>query len=516
MDSILSAMNEYRIILGAIVLTLVAYLLMKAYWKKISFSVLRIRMNMPVFGKINALAKNPARDESGWFHSERDLCGAFEAYYKDTTKDADFYDNCVNYLSKVGELGRKNLGFFGWLVISVMVFIEAMGLAYVLAGYAIPGASESLQQEAAIALAFAVSVLLVAFTHHTGHELHRNQLIKTVRIWWEQSKGDPELSAPSVKLAQDSDDDGDPAWRQLLGRLPVNGRVTPSYLITTITFIFVVAVAIGSTYVRGQVLEAEATEQHRVEAQGGPSAVPNDPYAAAVPPDLMASQSETDAAVSEQLKDATLKGGWATFIVLAVIFMFLQALGVLLGYKTGFAGKESKKAFKFSRKFNTRDEFEAYHRDKRKLVAQIAQRNLTELQARMAKKLSQTTIDKGMLKTLESGNGRRFLHYVHESNIEHGQHDVNEARARSARDSQLAEVGPAHAAPEPAPASEHAPASDSHGLNEEDIQQWIDKLGWDRQRTIDLLVKQRAKKAQETKPAVSEEDALRMLEEADQ
>ena len=522
MDSILSAINEYRIIVGAVFVTLTAVLLMKVYWEKISFHVLRMRMSAPLFGKISTLSKNPARDEPGWFHSEKDLCSEFEPYYTKVDKGPDYYDNCKKYLSKVGELGRKNLGFFGWLAISIMVFIEAMGFSYVLAGFTIPGASESLQQQGAIGIALLISGLLVALTHYTGHELHRNQLIKTVRVWWGQDKDEPNLvPRKGVQLENDSDDDDDPAWRSMLTRLPTNGAVTPSYWVTIGTIIFVVLVAVGSTYVRGQVLEAEATEQHRVEAQSGSVAPSSDPYASVVPPDLVASQSETDAAVSDQLKDATLKGGWATFIVLAVIFIFLQALGVLIGYKTGFAGRESVTAHKYSRKFNTRNEFEAYHERKRNLVAQIAQRNLTKLQARMAKKLSQTATDKGMLKTLESGNGRTFLAYNHRSTSEQGQHDVNEALIRSARDSQLADVNTAHApktapAPEPTAAPVKEPAAEAHGFEEADIRHWMDKLGWDRQRTIDLLIKQRDKKVAEAKPEVSEEDALRMLEESNQ
>ncbi|WP_150912175.1 hypothetical protein [Marinobacter halotolerans] len=526
MDSILSAINDYRIILGAIVLTLIALILIKYFWEQVSFHVLRMKMNAPLFGKIKKLAKNPARDDAGWFHSEKDLCSEFEPFYKKVDKGPEYYDNCKNYLSKVGELGRKNLGFFGWLAISIMVFIEAMGFSYVLAGFTIPGASESLQQQGAIGIAILISGLLVAFTHFTGHELHKNQLVKTVRVWWRQDNDQPNLAPrPRVKLENDYEDDNDPAWRMMLSRLSTNAEVTPAYWATIGTVIFVVLVAIGSTYVRGQVLESEAMEQHRSQTSAGPVASSDDPYATAVPPDLVESQQETDAAVEEGITNATLKGGWATFIVLAVIFIFLQALGVLIGYKTGFAGKESGIAHKYTRKFNTRDEFEAHHERKRNLVVQIAQRNLTKLQALMAKKLSQVATDKGMLKTLEGGNNRTFLAYNHRSTTEQGHHDVNEAVARNDRDTKLARVSAPRAqqaspaqteTAQPAPAPEANSPGDSHGLEESEIQQWMDKLGWERQRTIDLLIKQREKKAAQAKPEVSEEDALRMMEESNQ
>jgi hypothetical protein len=254
-------------------------------------------------------------------------------------------------------------------------------------------------------------------------------------------------------------------------------------------------------------------EQHRTETQAGPTAGASDPYAAQIPPDLVESQSKTDVAVSDQIKDATLAGGWATFIVLAVIFVFLQVLGVLIGYKTGFAGKESNTAYKFSHKFKTRNEFEAYHERKRNLISQIAQRNLTKLQALMAKKLSQTATDKGMLRTLEGGNGRSFLAYNRKNSEDQGQHDVEEAASRRDRYSKIHHAG---STPDSSPAPAANTTSDSQALDEADIKHWMDKLGWDRDRTIDLLIKQRQKKQGEQKPEVSEEEALRMMEESNQ
>lgn len=510
MDSILSAINEYRIILGAIVLTLVAVLLVRKYWQEVSFFVLRIRMNLPLIGKINRLAKQPGRDESGWFHAEKDLCGQFRPYFTDVDKGPKFYDNCKSYLRKVGELGRKKLGFFGWAAICIMVFIEAMGFSYVLAGFTIPGASESLQQQGAIGIALLISGLLVALTHTTGHELHKNVLIKKVRAWWAQSDTQAVMEPNNrVSLEDDSADDDDPAWRSILSRVDTNALVKPSYKITISTAIFVVLVAIGATYVRGQVLDAEILQTHDVPSTEAAA----DPYASGLPPELIESQTQTDSKVGSQLEDANRKGGWATFIVLAVIFIFLQILGVLIGFKTGFGGKESETAYDFSHKFNNRDEFEAYHERKRNFVSQIAQRNLTKLQAKMVDTLSKTATNKGLLKTLEEGNGRTFLAYARKDNRDKGTYDTESAVERRERDTKLAEAQSASS--NETPESTQKVVSEDHGLSEDNIQHWMNKLGWDRQRTVDLLIKRQEKKQAEQKTEVSEEEALRMLEESD-
>lgn len=527
MDSILSAINDYRIVLGAIVLTVVAGLLIRKFWHELSFFALRVKMNVPLFGKISRLAKQPGRDESGWFHAEKDLCGEFRPYFVDVDKSPKFYDNCKSYLRKVGELGRKKLGFFGWTAICIMVFIEAMGFSYVLAGFTIPGASEALQQQGAVGIALLISGLLVALTHKTGHELHHNSLVSKARTWWSQSDTSNAMHPNTkVSLEHDTVDDDDPAWRSILSRIDANAAVKPSYKITVGTAIFVLCVAVGATFVRGQVLQAEQMEIHRVGSYNSgisESAPYADPYAAdvAIPAELVASQEETDKAVGDQIMDANLKGGWATFIVLAVIFVFLQILGVLIGFKTGFGGKESETAYEFSHRFKNRDEFEAYHERKRNLVSQIAQRNLTKLQAKMADTLSKTATDKALLKTLDEGNSRTFLSYARLFSKEQGAYDVEASFERRERDVKLAEahsITPEKTAKENSQPVEEAPTQPSeaedHGLTEEEIQTWMDKLGWDRQRTVDLLVKQRANKVE--KKEVSEEEALRMLEEANQ
>ncbi|MBU2952208.1 hypothetical protein [Marinobacter sp. F3R08] len=527
MDSILSAINEYRIILGAIVLTIIATLLVKKFWDEVSFFWLRVKMNMPVIGKISRLSKQPGRDESGWFHAEKDLCGEFRPYFAEVDKGPKFYHNCKSYLRKVDELGREKLGFFGWMAICIMVFIEAMGFSYVLAGFTIPGASESLQQQGAVGIALLISGLLVALTHKTGHELHNNGLVKKARTWWHQSDTNSAMHPnTSVSLEYDHEDDKDPAWRQILSRINTNAAVKPSYKITVSTAIFVLCVAVGATYVRGQVLQTEQMEIHRADVgaigEMAESAYSADPYASDIPAELLDSQTKTDEVVDSQIMDANLKGGWATFIVLAVIFIFLQILGVLIGFKTGFGGKESRTAYDFSHKFRNHDEFEAYHERKRNLVSQIAQRNLTKLQSKMSDKLNATATDKAMVKTLEEGNSRTFLTYARKFSQEQNSYAVESSIERRQRAAKLAESENPEHGPAPTKISSEEPEalqSDSasgHGIPEDVILTWMDKLGWDRERTIDLLLKQRAKKEAERKPEVSEEEALRMMEEANQ
>lgn len=77
---------------------------------------------------------------------------------------------------------------------------EAQVFSYVLAGYTVPGASESTQKYAAIGIAFIVSALCVLLTHFAGHELYRSLKIKRARKDWIEDGRQNKLRTRSMPL----------------------------------------------------------------------------------------------------------------------------------------------------------------------------------------------------------------------------------------------------------------------------------------------------------------------------
>lgn len=420
MDSVMAALDSYRILLSLIATLLVTAFVVNRYWEEVSFWWLRVLYNVPLIGKFSRLAKNEAYDDnSGWFKSETELCRDFVPHYENATeKDPVFFEKCQDYLRKVDEIGRNALPFWGWILLATMVFVEALGFSYVLAGYTIPGASENLQQKGALGIAFLISCLLVYLTHLTGHELHVNELIKKVRKWYNQDQGKVSLESDSkIDINNSYKDDNQPRWKQLYNRISAvtNADVAPSYKVSLLTGALVILVAIGATYVRGQVLEQMILTEHQVAS--GSNASYRDPYneVATLPAELSAAQAKTDKQIEDSKEQAQRKGGWATFIVLAVIFVFLQIMGILLGMKTGFAGNDSRNARKFIAKFRSPEEFVRYYDQKRKFIANIAQKNLEKLQGVMVARSRQFSTDGGVKDRLSNRSKRDFLHLYAES-----------------------------------------------------------------------------------------------------
>jgi len=415
----------YRYFVYTALILMLTVILLIVWWERIKFWWMCTWFGFPMIGKIASLSKDMQNmDDKDWFYSETTLCGAFHTYYDKYDKDPSLYEKSKSYLSKVDELGRKPFPFYMWIVIGVLVILEALGFGYVLAGWTIPGASESLQQQGAFGIALIISIILVAFTHFTGYEIYKNSLINKVRVWFINDRNDnkPDLERDTdVTLEHNDRDDNKPNYSKLLNRIQTNATVTQSWLVSIITAILVISIAIGATYVRGQVLEKQLTEEVTNSGTNMFSGFPGE---------LAAPQQQADTKAMNDKIDSDRKGGWATFIVLAVIFVFIQLLGIMFGYKFGFAGKESKEAFINSYQFRTKQEFIEYYKKQKQAVAKIAQQKLQELQQKMAQRAVATGTSAKQAELIKNRENRTFLNYVHLKNDESLQHDYNDSVSR--------------------------------------------------------------------------------------
>lgn len=321
----------------AILLSMLGILITIHFWDKTKWWAMNTWYSFPLIGKLASLARNGdgKTDQKGWLKSERTLCSDYAKFIGvKSEKDFNRYNS---YLTKAGDLGRKPLSAFMWLLIIALVIVEAMGFSYVLAGYTVPGASEAMQTYGAIGIAFLISVILVFLTHYTGHELYRNSKINEARQEWRDSGKPDKLSYyNSISLDKDADDDGKYSFTQMVHRV---GK-TPKHAITTLTIIFILLVAVGATYIRGVVLEKQLTE----EVIGTQTSYFN--TTSNLPKDLMKEVTTSEEKALQDTQNLDREGGWTTFIILAVIFVFLQILGIILGFKYGFAGLQSNHAYK--------------------------------------------------------------------------------------------------------------------------------------------------------------------------
>lgn len=342
--------------------------------------------SFPLIGKISSLSGDTNRDstDSSWFKAERTLCRDYKKFIR--IQDEHDFNEKVTYLTKAGDNGRRETPGLIWLLTIALVFVEAMGFSYVLAGYTLPGASENMQQMGAYGIAFLISVILVAFTHSAGHELSKSGKIKAARQEWAEGGRKGKITTGTVPLArQQSTDDDQPGYVHLMNRV----GTMPSYYASIATAIFVAIVAIGATYVRGQVLEKQLHQQTVGQSGSG-----NETQGKAADGLDMSGGSAlklpaADAAENRLANDKAIAddvsidrhGGWGTFIVLAFIFVFLQILGVFFGFRWGFVGKDSPAAFRAigGGRYSSYADVREHYKD----IADTAQSKLEHLQQKL-------------------------------------------------------------------------------------------------------------------------------------
>ncbi len=415
------------------------------HWREVKFWFLNFTYNFPVFGKMSSLAKDiEGFDENHkWFYSEERLSRDYYNFYEKVDKDSESFDEAKAYLHSVGELGRKPTPTFVWIMIFLLVVVEAFGFAYVLAGFTIPGASEATQQKGAVGVAVMLSILLVWLTHMTGEELHKNTLIKKIRRWykndnaggsnWRDLKPDEQL----ISIDNTFDDEKSPNYIRMLNRLDVNDKVKTTYTKTILTLLFIGIVAFGATYIRGQVLNQEIASTHEVAMDifgddaspfGGSDSSDDDMGAlfgdsagddaqddlgALFGNDEKSTTNKSSNTSGESIEDETnRKGGWATFIILGLMFVFIQILGIFFGIHWGFGGRESKEAHECLKGFSTKKAFLAYYERAKTNIARVAQQQLQKLQHKMNIINDNSGTDAETTAILRNNKDRTFKQYL--------------------------------------------------------------------------------------------------------
>ena len=341
-------LHTYPMLIWAVLYTAAAAIILSLMWDKLKWWWLNTWYNFPVIGKTARLSKDlhQASDGSGWFKSERTLCQDYKAFIQ-VQSEYDF-EQRMTYLQKAGDNGRTLTPIAVWVLVIGFVFVEAQGFSYVLAGYTVPGASETTQKYAAVGIAFIISALCVLATHFAGHELYRSLKIKRARKDWIEDGRQHKLRTGSMPLtkAQHLDDD-QPEYTQVSNRVGIDA----SFVISWATLAFVIMIAVGATYVRGQSAnkllgETVRTQKSELRVQQSANSGIDLGQEKVIPEADAASNLDADGKAVEEAAQYDLHGYWVTFGILAVLFLFLQGLGVLFGYRWGFAGQNSKAAFK--------------------------------------------------------------------------------------------------------------------------------------------------------------------------
>lgn len=386
--------QDMPMVAWSLVSVMIALTVMAAKWEQVKWWWHNTWYSFPFIGKIATLSRNTRKDNSypTWFVSEKKLCQDYKKFLR-IQSEHDFNER-VTYLTLAGDDGRTPMPMFIWILTFALVIVEALGFSYVLAGYTLPGASENIQETGALGIAFLISVILVVLTHAAGRELYKSSKIRMARRQWNDSNDghlNNTFSTQPVSLAMpQSIDAKEPHYVRLANRVGTE-QVN---VMGIVAIIFVLIVAVGATYVRGQVLEKqlaqEITGQNSNQGftikinQDGLNFSSDSGKKFVLPADSQESNKKIEQANTDYQKSIDRQGGWGTFIVLAFVFIFLQIIGVYFGFHWGFAGRHSSEAYRATGGFARYDDVYQKYEE----VSDVAQSKLADLQEKISYKNS--------------------------------------------------------------------------------------------------------------------------------
>lgn len=321
-------------------LVVAAAILLLIYLKRhSSFGLTDFLYTFPLLGRLSRYSKDYSRSsDEDWLNVENSLCRDYAKHC--TAISRPDFDNNLLYLKKTYDHGRRPIPILVIGLLGILIILEGLGFSYLLGGFMAMEGSEDTRQILMIAIVIVLATILVWVTHHAGHQWFRTSLLRNCFREYQKNK-DACFTSQIVSLDDDQRvDAGQPSYVQCANRVASKPGDVGNHAWAWIAGVLILTIAIGSTILRMETLHTAQIEERQQagmvlmpEAEGLPPELGGaDP---AAPPGALA---EDPAAGPKE--NAALAG----FIMLAIIFVVTQLVGVGVGLRYGFAGKQSREA----------------------------------------------------------------------------------------------------------------------------------------------------------------------------
>ncbi|PYC29599.1 hypothetical protein DMO17_02570 [Aquipseudomonas alcaligenes] len=407
-----------QLLTAGIISLLVSALVVWRYWEQVSYFLIRVWHSFPLIGTVARLSRKPASvDSDGWINHEVTLANVYYREFKKYMRGPEAYNASLDYLAKAGEAGRSPRPAWVLFLVMLLVLVEAMGFAYVLAGWMNLDASTNDRHLLTAGTAILLAVASAIFAEAAGHTVHHNSLIARARHWWqgeEPSKRSRTLkAAKAINLEESFSDSDKPDYEQLLARVKdVNSNVSRKYLWLVICGAFVACMAVGAFMVRSATLDSIETEMinsMKAEASLQSDSSIGSPFD--LPEESQAINDEAENATIEDKMEAIRQASLTTYVMLSLIYIAIQGISIWLASKYYFAGTHSFTAWRLTHEYATAEEMMDAMDQHRTAIASHADDKLRRLQTLLS---SRDQTNSGVLSALEGENSahRNFLAYI--------------------------------------------------------------------------------------------------------
>ena len=313
----------------SVALGLIAIAALFAYLYHDSFPLTDFTYRVPLIGKLSRYSRDLSEAKPGsWLNSELTLCRDYARHMSAISPD-EFAKNS-EYLRKAFDNGRRPIPRLVFALLGLLVGMEAVGFSLLLSTWLALDASENSRWVLTAMIVAVLAIILVMVTHAAGHQLYRTKLLRSCfkRFQAENlhmpgsDRATRTYTSRIVSLSDDQGiDDNRPQHVQCANRVATTPDDLGSFAWVWVAALLILFIAGLSTLLRIETLQGDELAQSSVSIFGG----------------------ARGAAVQSQA--AQHYAAITSFWILAVVFVVTQLVGMGVGYRYGFVGKQSGEAF---------------------------------------------------------------------------------------------------------------------------------------------------------------------------
>ncbi|MBX9566140.1 hypothetical protein FKF78_11605 [Aeromonas hydrophila] len=402
------------------------------YWYEVKYWHMEMRLRLPWIGRIAAWTRDPGKNEEksadnpnavGFNAGEKGVCGAYETYYGEHQPSEENFKRNLDYLGKADEADRSEKGLGIWLLMIVLMVIEASAFGYALAPFALTLATPNTAIVGAFFIGLVISIIALVLSEFAGRQLYRNGVVNKILSYESIRDGGDMTKTLNATIDNTYTDDGAKPFQQLLNRINVPldkyGQPQRRFSIIIGYGIFIAGLAIAAFWVRTETLnqqEAMLVENPTAVVQSADDfPVASGDEEIPLPTDMAELSTNSSQKSAQDQIDAMHRASLVTFAVLSGLFCFIQFASTYLAFRHSFAGTYSRRAWELTHKYNSADEFVRYHKAKSAAIAQDAQSSLAKLQSLQDKVFRVNGKTKDDLS--QNKDHRTFLRYMEEQQI---------------------------------------------------------------------------------------------------
>lgn len=431
-ENIIHALSGAWHIISLVIALMVAVVTAIVYWYEVKYWHMEMRLRLPWIGRITAWTRDPGKNEEksadnpnavGFNAGEKGICGAYETYYGEHQPSEENFKRNLDYLGKADEADRSEKGLGIWLLMIVLMVIEASAFGYALAPFALTLATPNTAIVGAFFIGLVISIIALVLSEFAGRQLYRNGVVNKILSYESIRDGGDMTKTLNATIDNTYTDDGAKPFQQLLNRINVPldkyGQPQRRFSIIIGYGIFIAGLAIAAFWVRTETLnqqEAMLVENPTAVVQSADDfPVASGDEEIPLPTDMAELSTNSSQKSAQDQIDAMHRASLVTFAVLSGLFCFIQFASTYLAFRHSFAGTYSRRAWELTHEYNSADEFVRYHKAKSAAIAQDAQSSLAKLQSLQDKVFRVNGKTKDDLS--QNKDHRTFLRYMEEQQI---------------------------------------------------------------------------------------------------